>query len=128
MTIPTDLASRWTAMWNGQHLASEIVSPDCKVYFGRAPTTDRLETTSGPDELQAVIDETLGLRRGIAFSFDSSPLYQSSGADAGIVTLMWEVGVPGGAKRTGIDLLRHEGEVIREVWSITGDLPLPPMC
>ena len=32
MTIPIELANRWTAMWNREHLASDIVSPDCKVY------------------------------------------------------------------------------------------------
>ena len=101
MTIPNELANSWTAMWNREHLASDIVSPDCKVYFGRAPTTDRPETTRGPKELQTMVDYTLAQRKGIVFSFDSSPLYQASGADAGIVTLMWEVGVPGREKRPG---------------------------
>ena len=57
----------------------------------------------------------------------SPPRYQADSNTSGIITLLWDVAVPNQGTKTGIDLLRHEGAQITEVWSITGDLELPFM-
>ena len=122
---PTVYCTRWTDMWNRLIPASDLVTADCQVYFGRRPRTERPTTTTGPHELQGVIDTIRKNLPGIHYRFDSPPLYQSESNTGGIITLLWNVMVPGEGTRTGIDLLRHEGVWITEVWSITGDFELP---
>jgi hypothetical protein len=119
--------SHWTDMWNRLLPAAEVVAADCRVYFGRKPQTARPTTTTGPHELQSVIDSIRERLPGIFYRFDSLPRYQADSNTTGIITLLWNVAVPDQATRTGIDLLRHEGDWITEVWSITGDLELPFM-
>jgi hypothetical protein len=115
-------------MWNRLVPAAEVVAPDCRVYFGRTPQTARPTATTGPHELQSVIDAIQQRLPGIRYRFDSLPRYQGdSNTSGGMITLLWNVAVPGQGTRTGIDLLRHEGARITEVWSITGDLELPFM-
>jgi hypothetical protein len=114
-------------MWNRLVPATDVVAPDCHVYFGRKPQTERAITTTGPHELQTVIDAIRERLPGIRYRFDSRPLYQADSNTSGIITLLWNVAVPGEGTRTGIDLLRHEGARITEVWSITGDRELPFM-
>ena len=125
--LQTLLASRWTAMWNGEFNAEQIVSADCAVYFGRTPQSDRAAIVSGPDALQSVIEGTRRRIPGVHFSFESEPLHQPAGERNGVITLLWTLEAPGQVRKTGIDLLRHRGETIVEVWSITGDHELPPM-
>ena len=119
--------SRWTDMWNRLVPAAEVVAADCQVYFGRKPQTARATVTTGPHELQSVIDAIRERLPGIQYCVDSRPLYQADSDTSGIITLLWNVAVPGEGTRTGIDLLRHEGAQITEVWSVTGDLELPFM-
>ena len=38
---PTSLAHRWTEMWNRARPAQDIVSADCRVYFGRKPPSNK---------------------------------------------------------------------------------------
>lgn len=125
--LATRLARRWTALWNGELPAEAVVGADCSVYFGRRPLIARAETTSGPDELQAVVDAVRGHLGGVRYGFESAPLHQAGPGEAGTITLLWHVEVPGQDRRSGIDLLRHAGGAIQEVWSITGDLALPAM-
>lgn len=124
---PTACSSRWTDMWNRLVPAVEVVAADCRVYFGRTPQTARPTATTGPRELQAMIDAIRERLPGIRYRVDSPPRYQADSNTSGIITLLWNVAVPGQGTKTGIDLLRHEGARITEVWSITGDLELPFM-
>jgi hypothetical protein len=127
---PADLSvycNRWTDMWNCLLPASDVVATDCRVYFGRQPQTPRPTTTTGPHELQGVIDAIRQRLPGIHYRVDSSPCYQADSNTSGIITLLWNVAVPDQGIRTGIDLLRYEAAQITEVWSITGDLELPCM-
>ena len=124
---PTAYCSRWTDMWNRVIPAAEVVAADCQVYFGRKPQTPRPTTTTGPRELQSMVDAIRDRLPGIRYSVASPPLYQADSNTSGIITLLWNVAVPGEGTKTGIDLLRHEGTRITEVWSITGDLELPVM-
>jgi len=64
---------------------------------------------------------------GIRYRFDSLTRYQPDSNTSGMITLLWNVAVPGQGTKTGIDLLRHEGARITGAWSITGDLELPFM-
>jgi hypothetical protein len=124
---PAAISNRWTDMWNCLVPASEMVAADCRVYFGRKPQTARPTAATGPHELQSVIDSIRERLPGIRYRVDSQPRYQADSNTSGIITLLWNVAVPGDGTRTGIDLLRHEGAWITEVWSITGDLELPFM-
>ncbi|MFL5296894.1 MAG: hypothetical protein ACJ798_10985 [Phenylobacterium sp.] len=125
---PARLAQRWTALWNGEAPASAVVSPDCSVYFGRRPMIARATTAHGPEELQAVVDAVRGSLVSLRYGFAAAPLHQPGElAGEGVVTLLWHVSALGLPRRSGIDLLRHEGGRITEAWSITGDLELPPL-
>ena len=125
--VPAMYCERWTGMWNRLMPATEVVASECRVYFGRTPQTARSTTTTGPHELQIVIDAIREHRSGIRYFVHSLPRYQVDSHTTGIITLLWNATVPGQGTKTGIDLLRHEGARITEVWSITGDLQLPFM-
>jgi hypothetical protein len=114
-------------MWNRLIPAAEVVAADCRVYFGRKPQIECATATTGPLELQSVIDAIREHRPGIHYRLQSLPRYQADSSTSGIITLLWNAAIPGQGTRTGIDLLRHEGAQITEVWSITGDLELPFM-
>lgn len=119
------LADRWTRMWNGELPAAAVVSPDCPAYFGRKPVTPRPESVRGPAELQRVVDAIREAIPGVRYGHRSEPLIaRERGAT---ITLLWEVESPGRGRRSGIDVLRHRDGLITEVWSVTGDLELPPM-
>jgi len=126
--VPTAYCERWTDMWNRLIPATEVVATHCRVYFGRQSLIARPTGTTGPHELQNVIDAIREHRPGIRYSVHSLPRYQADSEATGILTLLWNVAAPGHGTRTGIDLLRHEGDRITEVWSITGDLELPVMA
>ena len=120
--------TRWTDMWNRLLPATDVVTAECRVYFGRKPQTARPTTTTGPHELQNIIDLIRAHVPGIHYRFDSPPRYQADSNTSGVITLLWNAEVPGEGTRTGIDLLRHDSARITEVWSITGDLELPLMA
>jgi hypothetical protein len=124
---PVRLAQRWTAMWNGEVPASAVVAPDCAVYFGRRPMIARSTTAHGPAELQAVVDAIRGHLVGVRYGFASAPPCAEEGPGEGVISLLWHVSALGLPRRSGIDLIRHAGGRIVEVWSITGDLELPPL-
>ena len=123
----TRYCARWTDMWNRLLPATDVVTADCRVYFGRRPLTSRPTTTTGPHELQDVIDLIRSHLPGIRYGFVSPPRYQADSNTSGIITLLWNAEIPGQGTRTGIDLLRRDSGLITEVWSITGDLELPIM-
>ena len=114
-------------MWNRIVPAAEVVAADCRVYFGRKHQTARPTATTGPHELQSLIDSIRESLPGIRYRVDSPPRHQADSNTSGMITLLWNVAVPGQGTKTGIDLLRHEGARITEVWSITGNLELPIM-
>ncbi len=122
---PTSLAERWTRMWNDELPAAAVVAPDCSTYFGRKPVTPRPESAHGPAELQAAVDAIRKAIPGVRYGHRSEPLIARDGGET--ITLLWEVEAPGVGRRSGIDVLRHRDGLITEVWSVTGDLELPPM-
>ena len=124
---PLRLARCWTEMWNRRIGAPDVVTRDCRVYFGRTPEFDRPTTTVGPRQLQGAVDGIAERFPGIRYSFASAPRYEEEGDGGGLITLLWNVDIPDVARKSGIDLLRHRGDLITEVWSITADLELPAM-
>jgi hypothetical protein len=125
---PNRLAQRWAAVWNGEAPASAVVSAHCSVYFGRRPMIARATTTHGPAELQAVVDAIRGHLVSVRYGFAAAPLHQEGliGGE-GVLSLLWHVSALGLPRRSGIDLIRHDAGRITEVWSIAGDLELPPL-
>jgi hypothetical protein len=119
-------ACRWTEMWNRARPARSIVSEDCRVYFGRKPETARPTRTVGPEELQDVIDAIAWEFAGIRYFYESEPVVAEA-ADGCMVTLLWNVEMPGRGVKSGLDILRLRGGGIAVAWSITGDLLLPPL-
>lgn len=118
---------RWIDMWNRVIPAAEVVAAECRVYFGRAPQFARPNATTGPQERQVVVDAIRERLPGVRYSVESRLVYQSDSSTSAMITLLWNVTVSAQGTRTGIDLLRHEGARITEVWSITGDLEMPVM-
>ncbi|QEO13957.1 hypothetical protein FLP10_05620 [Agromyces intestinalis] len=134
-TAPTDTESgaetgaetvsrRWTELWNGQLPATELVTADARVEFGRTQPVPDWETTVGPAELQAVIDGIRARFPDVVYSLPTSPIPAADGR----LTLLWDVGSEaGGFHRTGIDLLVvREGRVVSGR-SVTGDHALHPL-
>jgi hypothetical protein len=115
-------------MWNRELPANKVVSPSCRTYFGRIPRTARAVTAIGSDELQVTVDEIGSSIEGIRYGHISPPLVtEGSTGHAGSFTLLWEVQAPGAGIRSGIDIFRYSNDLITEVWSITGDLEIPPI-
>jgi len=101
---PLRLARCWTDMWNRGIGARDVVTGDCRVYFGRTPQFDRPTTTVGPRELQGVVDGIAERFPGVRYSFASAPRYEEDGDDGGLITLLWNLDIPGVGRKSGIDL------------------------
>jgi len=121
----TTIATDWTRMWNREFPASDIVSVDARVHFGRTPRSPRPATMTGPAELQAVVDGIGATIEGVHYALQGDALLDRSGHH---VTIVWNVRGRDVEPRTGIDVLRvDDSGMIVEVWSVTGDLLLPPL-
>lgn len=117
----TDL---WTALWNGELPATEVVSETCRSQFGRAPRTDRATSATDPDGLQAIVDAIRGSAPDLVYRYPTPPI---PGRD-GLVTLLWDAeSASAGLTVTGIDILRVVDTRIVEVRSVTGDHRLDPL-
>jgi hypothetical protein len=68
-----------------------------------------------PRELQSMIDGIRERLPGIRYRVDSLHRYQADTNKSRIITLPWNVAVPGQGTKTGTDLLRHEGARVTEV-------------
>jgi hypothetical protein len=74
------------------------------------------------------VDEIASSIEGIRYGHISDPLVAEGSTDhTGSFTLLWEVQAPGVGTRSGIDIFRYSDDLITEVWSVTGDLELPPI-
>ena len=120
MTDRTEIARRWTAMWNLELPAAEIVRADAGIRFGRLPVVPRDEPLIGPAGLQAVVDATAARLDGPVFGIHRVV----PGDDAELMTVLWYVEAAALDRRSGLDLLRVADGLVAEAWSITGDLPL----
>ena len=119
------IAADWTRMWNRQIPADRLVASDALVHFGRTQPSPRPATTNGPAELQAVIDGIGAAVDGVVYAVQGDPVLDQEGRR---ISIVWSVGATELEPRTGIDiLLVGDQGLIGEVWSVTGDILLPPL-
>lgn len=103
------LYQRWISeLWAGAPIARELVSAD---FVGHWPTRD----IHGPDELQAIVDDTRRQLRELMFVVDVGPF-----VDGDLVAARWiSTGSTrrGPARFTGNDILRVADGRIVEYWT-----------
>ena len=111
MTTAKALYQRWiTELWTGKAAAAELVSND---FVGHWPTRD----IHGPDELQAMVDETHQMLSDLMFVVEIEPFVERD-----LVAARW-VGTgatkDGPARFTGNDILRFNDGRFVEYWTGT---------
>ena len=111
MTPAKALYERWiNELWAGEPVAAEIVSDD---FVGHWPDRE----VHGPDELQAIIQETRKMLADLTFAIEIGPM-----VDGEMVAGRW-VGSgrsdDGPVQFTGNDILRVEGDRFAEYWTGT---------
>ena len=111
MTTAKALYQRWiNELWAGKPVAAELVADD---FVGHWPDRD----VNGPDELQAVVDETQKMFSDLMFVVEIEPF-----VDRDLVAARW-VGtgatVDGPARFTGNDILRFANDRFVEYWTGT---------
>ena len=111
MTTAAALYERWiNELWAGKPVAAELVSAD---FVGHWPNRE----VNGPDELQAVIDETHQMVSDLMFVVEVEPI-----VDRDLLAARW-IGTgatPDGPTRfTGNDILRFADGLFVEYWAGT---------
>jgi SnoaL-like polyketide cyclase len=111
MTTAKALYRRWiNELWAGKPVAAELVADD---FVGHWPDRE----VNGPDELQAVVDETQKMFSDLMFVVEIEPF-----VDRDLVAARW-VGagatVDGPARFTGNDILRFANDRFVEYWTGT---------
>ncbi|KRE27861.1 polyketide cyclase [Mycobacterium sp. Soil538] len=97
-------------LWAGETIAGELVSDD---FVGHWPTRD----IHGPEELQAIVDDTRSQLRELMFVVDVGPF-----VDGDLVAARWistGSNKRGPARFTGNDILRVADGRIVEYWTGT---------
>jgi predicted ester cyclase len=118
------IVKNWLALWNGDlGQAKSIIAPDFALHAslldGRPDTAIR-----GPDGLAAWVAQSHGLFKNLHFTVQVGPI-----VDGDFVVLRWVAegnyggGIPGAGspvgtalKFTGTDILRIEGEKVKDYW------------
>jgi len=111
MTTAKALYQRWiNELWAGKPVAAELVSAD---FIGHWPNRD----VEGPDELQAIIDETHEMVSELQFVVDVEPFVEGD-----LLAARW-IGTgataEGPARFTGNDILRFADDRFVEYWTGT---------
>ena len=111
MTTAKALYQRWiNELWAGKPVAAELVADD---FVGHWPDRE----VNGPDELQAVVDETQKMFSDLMFVVEIEPF-----VDRDLVAARW-VGTgataDGPARFTGNDILRFANGRFVEYWTGT---------
>jgi hypothetical protein len=111
MTTAKALYQRWiNELWAGKPVAAELVADD---FVGHWPDRE----VNGPDELQAVVDETQKMFSDLMFVVEIEPF-----VDRDLVAARW-VGTgataDGPARFTGNDILRFANDRFVEYWTGT---------
>ena len=111
MTTAKALYQRWiNELWAGKAVAAELVADD---FVGHWPDRE----VNGPDELQAVVDETQKMFSDLMFVVEIEPF-----VDRDLVAARW-VGTgataDGPARFTGNDILRFANDRFVEYWTGT---------
>jgi hypothetical protein len=111
MTTAKALYQRWiNELWAGKPVAAELVSGD---FVGHWPDRD----VHGPDELQAIVDETQKMFSDLTFVVEIEPF-----VDRDLVAARW-IGTgatgDGPSRFTGNDILRFADGRFVEYWTGT---------
>jgi SnoaL-like domain len=111
MTTAKVLYQRWiNELWAGKPIAAEVVSAD---FVGHWPDRE----VHGPDELQAIVDETQNMFSELRFVVEVEPF-----AERDLVAARW-IGTgstrDGPARFTGNDILRFANDRFVEYWTGT---------
>jgi hypothetical protein len=111
MTTATALYERWiNELWAGKPVAAELVSDD---FVGHWPNRE----VNGPDELQAIVDETQEMFSKLMFVVEIEPF-----TDRDLLAARW-IGTgataDGPARFTGNDILRFTDGRFVEYWTGT---------
>jgi SnoaL-like protein len=111
MTTAKVLYQRWiNELWAGKPIAAEVVSAD---FVGHWPDRE----VHGPDELQAIVDETQNMFSELRFVVEVEPF-----AERDLVAARW-IGTgstrDGPARFTGNDILRFADGRFVEYWTGT---------
>jgi SnoaL-like polyketide cyclase len=111
MTPAKALYQRWIdELWTGKTVAAELVSDG---FVGHWPNRD----VHGPDELQAVVDETREMFTDLMFVIDVEPFVERD-----LLAARW-IGTgatkEGPARFTGNDILRFANGRFVEYWTGT---------
>jgi hypothetical protein len=111
MTTAKALYQRWiNELWAGKPVAAELVSAD---FVGHWPNRD----VEGPDELQAIIDETHAMFSELQFVIDVEPFVEQD-----LLAARWigtGASAQGPARFTGNDILRFADGRFVEYWTGT---------
>jgi hypothetical protein len=111
MTTAKVLYQRWiNELWAGKPIAAEVVSTD---FVGHWPDRE----VRGPDELQAIVDETQNMFSELRFLIEVEPFVERD-----LVAARW-IGTgstrDGPARFTGNDILRFADGRFVEYWTGT---------
>jgi hypothetical protein len=111
MTVAKALYQRWiNELWAGKPVAAELVSDD---FVGHWPSRD----VSGPEELQAIVDETHAMFTELQFVVEVEPF-----VDRDLLAARW-IGTgataSGPARFIGNDILRFANGRFVEYWTGT---------
>jgi hypothetical protein len=111
MTTAKVLYQRWiNELWAGKPIAAEVVSTD---FVGHWPDRE----VRGPDELQAIVDETQNMFSELRFLIEVEPFVERD-----LVAARW-IGTgstrDGPARFTGNDILRFTDGRFVEYWTGT---------
>ena len=111
MSTETALYQRWiNELWAGKPVAPELVSDD---FVGHWPTRD----VHGPDELQAIVDETRTMFSDLTFVVEVEPF-----VEVHLLAARW-IGTgataDGRVRFTGNDILRFADGRFVEYWTGT---------
>jgi hypothetical protein len=111
MTTAKALYERWiNELWAGKPVAAELVSED---FVGHWPDRE----VHGPEELQAIVDETQQMLSELMFEVEIEPFVERD-----LVAARW-IGTgstrEGPARFTGNDILRFADDRFVEYWTGT---------
>ncbi|WP_034611402.1 nuclear transport factor 2 family protein [Cellulomonas sp. URHD0024] len=113
-----DLATKWTAMWNGDlALVDEILAPDFRIEFGAVVADPDPTLITTPADMAAFVRTWRSRRGDLDFALQGTPLVDEDGG----VAFTWSVDLPGMQRRSGIDLCQLSDGKIARVWSVTGE-------
>ncbi|MFF7751148.1 nuclear transport factor 2 family protein [Streptomyces sp. NPDC007971] len=112
------LFDRWTALWNGDFGDPEaFLAPGFFIRFGNDPQNAATDEIHGPAGIVSYVSDFRARRPGLRYAVEGTPMVDGA---LGQVASRWNVTLPDGVAKSGIDLLEVVDGRIATVWSVTG--------